>query len=76
MLIRCSYRMYVGTISDTSTSPSTTRGDEDDEEEKDDDDDDDSHSAVAYGTSADDCLNRFALITSQYFHFLNKYVFS
>ena len=66
--------MYVGTISDTSTSPSTTRGDEDDEEEK--DDDDDSHGAVAYGTSADDCLNRFALITSQYFHFLNKYVFS
>jgi len=68
--------MSVGTISDTSTSPSTTRGDEDDEEEKDDDDDDDSHGAVAYGTSADDCLNRFALITSQYFHFLNKYVFS
>ena len=67
--------MSVGTISDTSTSPSTTRGDEDDEEEKD-DDDDDSHGAVAYGTSADDCLNRFALITSQYFHFLNKYVFS
>ena len=66
--------MSVGTISDTSTSPSTTRGDEDDEEEK--DDDDDSHGAVAYGTSADDCLNRFALITSQYFHFLNKYVFS
>ena len=74
MLIRCSYRMSVGTISDTSTSPSTTRGDEDDEEEK--DDDDDSDGAVAYGTSADDCLNRFALITSQYFHFLNKYVFS